>query len=102
HSPQAGTPVPPKTIDCGLMQPQGVCNRGLSRLRIAATMNSWRRLVFCLAVVTVLYAFHVHLKTAKIFSNPTWDAQDEVGQFWSENAFQYRFAKFFAFHPIRD
>ncbi len=64
--------------------------------------NSWRRLLFCLAVVTALYAFHVHLKTAKIFSNPTWDAQDEVGQFWSEGAFQYRFAKFFASHPIRD
>jgi hypothetical protein len=65
-------------------------------------MKSWRRLLFCLAVVTALYAFHVHLKTAKIFSNPTWDAQDEVGQFWSEAAFQYRFAKFFASHPIRD
>jgi hypothetical protein len=65
-------------------------------------MNTWRRLLFCLAVVTVLYAFHVHLKTAKIFSNPTWDMQDDVGQFWSEGAFQYRFAKFFATHPIRD
>ena len=84
------------------VEPQGVCNHGAARLRIAVTMNSWRRLVFCLAVVTALYAFHVHLKTAKIFANPTWDAQDEVGQFWSENAFQYHFAKFFASHPIRD
>ena len=65
-------------------------------------MNSWRRLVFCLAVVCVLYAFHVRLTTAKIFANSTWDARDEVGQFWSECAFQYRFAKFFAEHPIRD
>ena len=65
-------------------------------------MKSWRRLVFCLAVVTALYAFHVHLKTAKIFANPTWNAHDEVGQFWSEFAFQYRFAKFFASHPINE
>lgn len=65
-------------------------------------MKSWRRLVFCLAVVSVFYAFHVHLKTAKIFSNPTWNAQDEVGQFWSESAFHYRFAKFFATHPLNE
>ena len=63
-------------------------------------MNSWRRFAFCLAIVSLIYAFHVHLKTAKIFANPTWDAQDEVGQFWSECAFQYRFAKFFAAHPV--
>ena len=56
---------------------------------------AWRRF-------PVLYAFHVHLKTAKIFANPTWDAQDEVGQFWSECAFQYRFAKFFATHPVSE
>jgi len=62
-------------------------------------MNLWRRLVICLAAVSVFYAFHVHLKTAKIFANATWDAQNEVGQFWSECAFQYRFAKFFATHP---
>jgi len=65
-------------------------------------MNSWRRFAFCLAAVCILYAFHVHLKTAKIFANPTWNAHDEVGQFWSECAFQYRFAKFFATHPVRD
>ncbi len=65
-------------------------------------MNSRRRLVICLAAVSVFYAFHVHLKTAKIFANPTWDARDEVGQFWSECAFQYRFAKFFAAHPVGD
>jgi hypothetical protein len=65
-------------------------------------MNSWRRLAICLAAVAVFYAFHVHLKTAKIFANPTWDAQDEVGQFWSECAFQYRFAKFFATHPVSE
>ena len=62
-------------------------------------MNSWRRLVTCLAAVSIFYAFHVHLKTAKIFANPTWSARDEVGQFWSECAFQYRFAEFFATHP---
>jgi hypothetical protein len=55
-----------------------------------------------LAVVSVFYVFHVHLKTAKIFANPTWNAQDDVGQFWSECAFQYRFAKFFATHPISE
>jgi hypothetical protein len=65
-------------------------------------MNSWRRFVFCLAVVCVLYACHVHLKTAKIFANPTWDARDGVGQFWSECAFHYRFAKFFAEHPVSE
>ncbi|HUJ11548.1 MAG TPA: hypothetical protein VL171_16165 [Verrucomicrobiae bacterium] len=65
-------------------------------------MDSWRRFAFCLAVVCGLYAFHVHLKTAKIFANPTWNAQDEVGQFWSEFAFHYRFAKFFAEHPMRE
>lgn len=53
------------------------------------------RLGLCLALVAALYGFHVHLKTAKIFANPTWDARDEVGQFWSEFAFHYRFAKFF-------
>ena len=60
------------------------------------------RLVWCLLVVGGLFVFHVHLKTQKIFRNPTWDTQDEVGQFWSEFAFQYRFAKFFAEHPVRD
>ncbi len=56
----------------------------------------------CLLLVGALFVFHVHLKTAKIFANPTWDAKDEVGQFWSEFAFHYRFAKFFAEHPISD
>ncbi|HTS17350.1 MAG TPA: hypothetical protein VMP11_07250 [Verrucomicrobiae bacterium] len=65
-------------------------------------MNSRRRLLTCLAAVCVFYVFHVHLKTAKIFANPTWDRQDEVGQFWSEFAFQYRFAKFFATHPVSE
>ena len=65
-------------------------------------MTSCSRLWLCLAMVTALYAFHVHLKTAKIFANPTWEAHDETGQFWSECAFQYRFAKFFAEHPLRD
>ena len=60
------------------------------------------RLWGCLLLVGVLYVFHVHLKTAKIFSNPTWNAQEETGQFWSEAAFQYRFAKFFAQHPPGD
>ncbi len=65
-------------------------------------MSSWPRLLTCLTVVSVFYVFHVHLKTAKIFANPTWNAQDDVGQFWSECAFQYRFAKFFATHPLRE
>ncbi len=60
------------------------------------------RLLVCLALVGLLYVFHVHLKTAKIFANPGWNAQDETGQFWSEAAFQYRFAKFFAEHPAAD
>jgi hypothetical protein len=54
------------------------------------------RLGLSLTIVALLFVFHVHLKTTKIFANPTWDAKDEVGQFWSEFAFQYRFAKFFA------
>jgi hypothetical protein len=49
-----------------------------------------------LAIVGLLFVFHVHLKTTKIFRNATWDAHDEVGQFWSEFAFHYRFAKIFA------
>ncbi len=53
-------------------------------------------------MVAALCVFHVALKTRKIFSNPTWDASDEVGQFWSEFAFQYGFAKFFAEHPVSD
>lgn len=65
-------------------------------------MNVPWRTLFCLAVLCLLYGFHVAVKTAKIFSNPTWDSRDEVGQFWSECAFQYRFAKFFAAHPISD
>ncbi len=59
-------------------------------------MSVRSRLLLSLAIVAGLYCFHVHLKTAKIFANPTWSATDEVGQFWSEFAFHYRFAKFFA------
>lgn len=65
-------------------------------------MSSRTRLAVCVGLVCVLYVFHVGLKTTKIFSNPTWDAQDETGQFWSEFAFHYRFAKFFSEHPPRD
>ncbi len=65
-------------------------------------MTPRARLGLCLAIVAALYVFHVHLKTSKIFRHATWDAQDEVGQFWSEFAFHYRFAKFFAEHPIGD
>ena len=65
-------------------------------------MTPRARLGSCLAIVALLGAAHVHLKTAKIFANPTWDARDEVGQFWSEFAFHYRFAKFFAAHHLRD
>jgi asparagine N-glycosylation enzyme membrane subunit Stt3 len=54
------------------------------------------RLGLSLAIVGLLFVFHVHLKTTKIFRNATWDAHDEVGQFWSEFAFHYRFAKIFA------
>lgn len=65
-------------------------------------MSARSRLLLCLAIVAGLFCFHVHLKTAKIFANPTWSATDEVGQFWSESAFHYRFAKFFAEHPVSD
>src|SRR5690349_19102731 len=65
-------------------------------------MNLRARFWICLALVAGLYVFHVHLKTSKIFSNPTWNVQNEVGQFWSEFAFHYRFAKFFAEHPVSD
>jgi len=54
------------------------------------------RLVNGLAVVTLLYGLHVSLKTTKIFRHPTWDAHNDVGQFWSEFAVHYRFARFFA------
>src|SRR5437867_3065656 len=49
-------------------------------------MTPRARLGLCLALVTTLFVFHVQLKTAKIFRNPTWDARDETGQFWSEAA----------------
>ncbi|MCX7886891.1 MAG: hypothetical protein N3B01_06520 [Verrucomicrobiae bacterium] len=65
-------------------------------------MNGRWQPLFCLLVLALLYCFHVALKTAKIFANPTWDETDEVGQFWSECAFQYRFAKFFAQRPFSD
>ena len=65
-------------------------------------MNARWRLAICLLAVGLLFVFHVTLKTTKIFSHPTWNAQDDVGQFWSEFAFQYGFAKFFAEHPVSD
>lgn len=65
-------------------------------------MTRRKDFVICLALVCLLAAFHVHYKTAKIFAHPTWDARDDVGQFWSEFAFHYRFAKFFAEHPVSD
>jgi len=65
-------------------------------------MTPRARLGLSLTIVGLLFVFHVHLKTTKIFANPTWDAKDEVGQFWSEFAFHYRFAKFFAEHPFSD
>jgi hypothetical protein len=61
-------------------------------------MTPRARFWLCLALVGVVYAGHIALKTTKIFAHPTWDAHDEVGQFWSEFAFHYRFAKFFAEH----
>jgi hypothetical protein len=64
------------------------------------TANPRTRLALCLAVVGLMFVFHVHLKTTKIFAHPTWDAADDTGQFWSEFAFHYRFAKFFAEHPM--
>lgn len=65
-------------------------------------MTPRARLLLCLLLVALVYVFHVGLKTTKIFANPTWSATDEVGQFWSEFAFHYRFAKFFANHPVSD
>lgn len=64
--------------------------------RMMPGMTSRARLCLCLALVAAVYVFHVGFKLAKITAHPTWDAQDEVGQFWSETAFHYRFAKFFA------
>ncbi len=58
--------------------------------------------MLCLGLVTLLYVFHVSFKTRQIFHNPAWSATDEVGQFWSEFAFHYRFARFFSEHPMRD
>lgn len=51
-------------------------------------------------MVALLYAFHVQIKLTKIVQHPTWDARDETGQFWSEFAVHYRFAKFFAEQPV--
>ena len=65
-------------------------------------MGSRARLLICLGLVAVLFGVHVALKMRKISANPTWDSRDEVGQFWSECAFHYRFAKFFAEHPAGD
>jgi hypothetical protein len=61
-----------------------------------------RRTVILFALVGALCVGHTAFKAAKIFANRTWDAHDETGQFWSEFAFHYRFAKFFAEHPVRD
>jgi hypothetical protein len=65
-------------------------------------MSRRKDFVICLVLVCLLAAFHVQFKTAKIFAHPTWDDRDDVGQFWSEFAFHYRFAKFFAEHPLAD
>jgi len=65
-------------------------------------MTSRARLSLCLLLVAAIYVFHVGLKLTKIYASPTWSATDEVGQFWSEFAFHYRFAKFFAEHPVSD
>jgi hypothetical protein len=65
-------------------------------------MSPRSRTTLFVAVVFFLFAFAVYFKTSKIFANPTWNARNEAGQFWSEFAFQYRFARFFATHPVRD
>src|SRR5438046_1860069 len=65
-------------------------------------MSARSRLLLALGFVFGLYVFHVHLKRTKIYRNETWDARDETGQFWSECAFHYRFAKFFAERPASD
>jgi len=65
-------------------------------------MSPRARATLFLAIVCLLFVFHVHFKMAKIFANPTWDSGNGVGQFWSEFAFHYHFAKFFAAHPVRD
>jgi len=66
------------------------------------TFFSKHRFEVCLALVVVLFGCHVWFKTTKIFAHPTWDAADDTGQFWSEFAVHYRFAKFFAEHPVGD
>ena len=65
-------------------------------------MTSRARFWLGLFIVTGLYVLHVNLKIQKIYQNSTWNATDEVGQFWSETAFHYRFVKYFATHPVRD
>jgi hypothetical protein len=64
-------------------------------------MSERIRITLCLLAIGLLFGIHVHLKTTKIFSHPTWNGTDETGQFWSEFAVHYRFAKFFAEQPIR-
>src|SRR5439155_15327912 len=59
-------------------------------------------LLLALGIVFGLYVFHVHLKRTKIYRNDTWNPREETGQFWSECAFHYRFAKFFAERPASD
>jgi hypothetical protein len=55
-----------------------------------------------IALLVALYAFHVQFKLNKIFAHPTWDPNDDVGQFWSEAAFHYGVAKFFAENSARE
>jgi hypothetical protein len=69
---------------------------------IEPVMSQRKQWLLCLGLLALLYAGHVWLKLAKIEANPSWDATDETGQFWSEFAFHYRFAKFFASHPVSD
>ncbi len=63
------------------------------------TLSPRLRLALSLVVVAVIVVLHVDLKTTKIFRHPSWEHDDELGQFWSEAAFHYRFAKFFAENP---
>jgi hypothetical protein len=61
--------------------------------------NQW---LLCAGLLAVLCAGHVLFKLAKIEAHPTWDPVDDTGQFWSEFAFHYRYAEFFASHPVSD
>lgn len=65
-------------------------------------MSNRKRWLLCAGLLVFLCAGHALFKIAKIEAHPTWDPQDDTGQFWSEFAFHYRYAQFFASHPVSD